>query len=406
MAAARTVCVIGAGYVGEQLINIFSTGYDVVAVDISPARVATLAAKYPHVQFRTSAEGLTACDAYLVSVPTLLTPENRPDLGHVATVRDTLARIVPPGALVVVESSVSVGATRELFGSFRERGVLVAMSPERVDPGRATPLPHQIPKVVSGIDAASLERVRAVYGAVYETVVPVSSLEAAEMVKLYENCFRVVNIAYINEIADVCGARGVDVSEVVAAASTKPFGFMPFFPGFGMGGHCLPVNPHYLMAGAGQGELPVLEMATALMDGRPAKKAADIAAALPAGGRVLFMGIGYKQGEGLVGAFSPGHRCCKELQRLGAAVAVYDPTVAAAASAAHADLSFEFVSPEQLRAGVPAGTSMVVVNMGLAPWEADAVAAFEKAGGAVRHANRTPAVGAVPIAPAASACAK
>lgn len=398
--AARTVCVIGAGYVGEQLINIFSTGYDVIAVDISPARVATLSAKYPHVQFRTSADGLNACDAYLVSVPTLLTPENGPDLGHVRTVRDTLEALVPAGALVVVESSVSVGATRSLFGHFRERGVLVAFSPERVDPGRATPAPHQIPKVVSGIDTASLERVRSIYSKVYETVVPVSTMETAEMVKLYENCFRVVNIAYINEIADVCAGRGVDVSEVVRAASTKPFGFMPFFPGFGMGGHCLPVNPHYLMQ---SGELPVLEMATALMDGRPGKKAAEIAEQLPAGAKVLFMGIGYKQGEGLVGAFSPGHRCCKELQRLGVNVAVYDPCVAAAASTAGADLSFEFVSPEQLRAG-PAGVDMVVVNMALQPWEAAAVAAFEKAGGTVKHSNRTTAVDPVPIGAEAMAC--
>ena len=241
---------------------------------------------------------------------------------------------------------------------------------------------------------------RQVYGAVYETIVPVSSMEAAETVKLYENCFRVVNIAYINEIADLCENVGVDVSEVVRAASTKPFGFMPFFPGMGMGGHCLPVNPHYLRQA---GELPVLEQATALMDARPAKKAAEIAGALPAGAKVLFMGVGYKQGESLVGAFSPGHRCCKELARLGVRVSVYDPCVAAGASAAGAELGFEFVPPEQLRANV-SGVDMVVVNMALQPWEAAAVAALEGAGGCVRHSNRTPAVNPVTIGAEAGAC--
>ena len=204
------ICIIGVGFVGEHLLTNFNRHYNVVGVDLSSKRVFFLKSKYKYkyktktknISFQSSYDNLQDCNVFLVSVPTLVTKEREIDVSCLHSVRDSLRSIVKPGSLIMIESSVYVGATRELFGEFLERGVYVGFSPERVDPGRVEPPMERIPKVISGLNESSLQVCKNVYEKVFDKVVPVSSCECAEMCKLYENCFRMINIAYVNEISD------------------------------------------------------------------------------------------------------------------------------------------------------------------------------------------------------------
>lgn len=316
------VCIIGVGYVGEHLMNSFQKHYSVIGVDLSDRRVQYLKNTYKGIHFQTNYDNIEDCDVFLVSVPTLVKEDTKIDLSCLHAVRDTLKTIVKPGSLIMVESSVFVGATKELFGEFRQLGVFVGFSPERVDPGRTEPPMESIPKVISGVDGDSLQRCKEIYSKVFETIVPVSSTDCAEMCKLYENCFRMVNIAYINEISDMCEKHGINTYEMIGASSTKPFGFMPFYPGLGVGGHCIPVNPYYLMK---NGSLPVLEFSTHLMEKRPKKKASELVLQYQPD-RILVVGVGFKKGESLT-TNSPGYALYEELVELGKVVDVYDPIV-------------------------------------------------------------------------------
>lgn len=231
-----------------------------------------------------------------------------------------------------------VGMSRQLLGPHLAN-YHCGMSPERVDPGRVSPAPYDIPKIISGMDAAALENIHDLYAPIFRQVVPVSSCETAEMTKLYENCFRMVNIAYVNEIADACAANGIDAKEMMQAASTKPFGFMPFSPGLGVGGHCIPVNPHYLKVNC---SLPILEKSTKRMAARPSKIAkefykkvrrhasqphSDSPPFAPASrARVLVVGQAFKAGQSLT-TNSPAHAFARSLRELGASVTYHDPLV-------------------------------------------------------------------------------
>jgi nucleotide sugar dehydrogenase len=319
---SNKICIIGVGYVGEHLLNSFKEHYNVIGVDLSERRVNLLRNKYKGIHFQTTYDEIEGCDVFLVSVPTLVKNDTDLDLSCLYSVRDTLKTIAKPGSLIMVESSVYVGATKELFGEFRHNGVFVGFSPERVDPGRTEPPMELIPKVISGVDESSLQRCSEIYGRVFQTIVPVSSTECAEMCKLYENCFRMVNIAYVNEISDMCDEKGISVHEMINASSTKPFGFMPFYPGLGVGGHCIPFNPYYLTK---NGTLPVLEYSTHLMEKRPMKKANELVRHYQPN-TVLVVGIGFKKGESLT-TNSPGLALYKEFVRLGKHVDVYDPIV-------------------------------------------------------------------------------
>jgi nucleotide sugar dehydrogenase len=247
-----------------------------------------------------------------------------------------VATYARPGAAVVIESSVSVGMTRAFLSQYT--GTLhCGMSPERVDPGRVSPTLIEIPKVISGLDQPSLLAIHRVYSKVFDQVVPVSKPEVAEMTKLYENCYRMVNIAYVNEIADACKKHCIEASEVIDAAATKPFGFQPFRPGLGVGGHCIPVNPYYLFV---NNELPVLEFASSRMWARPARLAQQLyddtlAAKKAFGGgekaadalRVLVIGVGFKPGQNVISC-SPGLAYAQAMQDLGAKdLSFYDPLV-------------------------------------------------------------------------------
>ncbi|HUR78155.1 MAG TPA: nucleotide sugar dehydrogenase [Acidimicrobiales bacterium] len=268
---SRRLVVIGQGYVGLPLaMRAVQVGYDVVGLEIDKARVEQLKAGESYVEDVPSADlhaalaagrytptaDVSEIDGFDVAVITVPTPlrESVPDLSHIETAARMLAPALQQGAVVILESTTYPGTTEELLVPLLEAGsglhmgtdVLVGYSPERIDPGNKTWTFVNTPKVVSGVNAESLAAVDAFYSDLVAQTVPVSTPKEAELTKLLENTFRHVNVALVNELAMFAGELGIDVWEAIDAASTKPFGFMPFRPGPGVGGHCLPVDPSYL----------------------------------------------------------------------------------------------------------------------------------------------------------------
>jgi len=262
LAATPTIGVIGLGYVGLPLAVAFAeSGASVIGVDLDARRVAGVAASESFIEdvptpalaalVREGRLGATSdvtalkdADAIIICVPTPLGKSKEPDISFIVAAADAVASIIRPGQLVVLESTTYPGTTQEvLLPRFEARGLtagedfFLAFSPERIDPGNKKWTLRDIPKVVGGLTPACRDLVAALYGRVVSRVVPVSGPETAEMVKLFENTFRSVNIALVNEFAIMCRKLGISVWEVVSAASTKPFGFMPFWPGPGLGGH-------------------------------------------------------------------------------------------------------------------------------------------------------------------------
>lgn len=316
------VAVIGVGYVGEHLVGAFSNNYNVLGYDVSEARTQQLAQSFgptSKVRFTSKAADLADATHFLISVPTLLLPDKSIDSSFLRSALAAVGLHARRGSVVVVESSVAVGMTRALLGPLaKERGFFAGMSPERVDPGRIEPPAHAIPKVVSGLDdvvPGSLDAIIRLYSKSFDNVIPVSRPEVAEMMKLYENCQRMVCIAYANEMADACVGHGIDPFEVCRAASTKPFGYMPFTPSLGVGGHCIPVNPYYLLSNS---SFPLLQAASEKMRARPgdiAQRAVDHLYSQVRNGsqpRVLVVGIGFKRGQSHL-ANSPGLELAKSL---------------------------------------------------------------------------------------------
>jgi UDP-N-acetyl-D-glucosamine dehydrogenase len=265
------VGVVGLGYVGLPLAMEFAkAGFKVIGYDVSKRTVDRLMKGESHIQDVPSSDvkeqvqagrfvatidesQLAGCDAVSIAVPTPLSKTRDPDMSYVQAATDAIARQAHAGLLVVLESTTYPGTTREVLQPrLEERGltvgsdVFLAFSPERVDPGNPTWHTKNTPKVVGGVTPACTEVATALYSACIDTVVPVATTEAAELVKLLENTFRAVNIAMVNEMAIICDKLHVDVWEVIDAAATKPFGFMKFTPGPGIGGHCIPLDPHYL----------------------------------------------------------------------------------------------------------------------------------------------------------------
>jgi UDP-N-acetyl-D-glucosamine dehydrogenase len=360
---ARTArcAVLGMGYVGLPLaVELGRAGYGVLGYDISERVVAGLNAGQSHVQDVTSeavaaliAEGrfeattdagrLAECDALAICVPTPLGKTRDPDVSYVVAATEAVAASLRPGQLIILESTTYPGTTRELMlpvleatGLHVGTDFLLCFSPERVDPGNERWLIRNTPKVIGGITPACLEGGVALYRRVMQTVVPVSSTETAELTKLLENTFRAVNIALVNEMAQACDRLDVDVFEVIEAAATKPFGFMKFVPGPGIGGHCIPLDPHYLawkmktlnyrtrmieLAGEVNSEMPrfvVEKVRDALNDAsRPLK-----------GSRVLILGVAYKADIDDVRE-SPALDIIRLLEEKGATVVFHDPHVPA-----------------------------------------------------------------------------
>jgi UDP-N-acetyl-D-glucosamine dehydrogenase len=353
------VGVIGLGYVGLPLAMEFAkAGFHVIGYDVSERVISRLMSGESHIQDVPSAEvaafvrsgafeattdesRLHEADGISIAVPTPLSKTRDPDMSYVISATEAASRQAHSGMVIVLESTTYPGTTREILVPLLEKrgftvgeDVFVAFSPERVDPGNPVYVTKNTPKVVGGITAACTEVATALYGSCIEQIVSVSSAEAAELTKLLENTFRSVNIGLVNEMAIVCDKLGIDVWEVIDAAGTKPFGFMKFTPGPGIGGHCIPLDPHYLawkmrtlnyktrfidLASEINSQMPayvVEKVAHALNDERKAVN----------GSTILVLGVAYKRDIDDLRE-SPALDVIRLLEEQGAAVTFHDPHV-------------------------------------------------------------------------------
>lgn len=351
--------VIGLGYVGLPLaMELCEAGYRVVGYDVSERVCALLMRGESHIQdvpaaqvaahvasgkfvAATEAARLTEADTISIAVPTPLAKTRDPDMSYVVSASDTVAAHAHPGMLIVLESTTYPGTTRELLQPRLEAkgltvgaDVFLAFSPERVDPGNPVYHTKNTPKVVGGVTAACTEVATAFYRSTIDTVVPVSSPEAAELVKLLENTFRSVNIGLVNEMAIVCDRLGVDIWEVIDAAATKPFGFMKFTPGPGIGGHCIPLDPHYLAwkMRALNYKTRFIDLASEVNSAMPDFVVEKVAWALNddgkavKGAKVLVLGVAYKKDIDDIRE-SPALDVIRRLETRGAAVTYHDPHI-------------------------------------------------------------------------------
>jgi UDP-N-acetyl-D-glucosamine dehydrogenase len=355
------IAIVGAGYVGVPLARIFAEGgNEVLLVDVERRIVDGINRGESHIEdvppealrplvekglVRASSryDDLRDADAILIALATPLTKQREPDLSIVtAAVRDIAERL-QKGQLVVLESTTYPGTTREVVQPILEEisglkagaDFHLAFSPERVDPGNENWSTKTVPKIVGGIDEESTRRAAELYGSVVDTVHAVSSPEAAELTKLLENIFRSVNIALVNELAQLCERMGIDVWEVVDAAATKPFGFMSFKPGPGLGGHCIPVDPFYLTWKAREYGFytEFIELAGKVNEGMPYYCRSLISQALNHGAhkslsssKVLVLGVAYKSDISDVRE-SPALKVMQLLENAGADVSYHDPHV-------------------------------------------------------------------------------
>jgi len=355
------VAIVGAGYVGLPLAQVFAeSGREVVLVDVEPHIVERINRGESHIEDVSSAalaplverglvrattdyDELHDADAILIALATPLTKQREPDLSIVTRAVTGIAERLRAGQLVVLESTTYPGTTREvvlpileeLSGLKAGKDFHLAFSPERVDPGNETWSTKTVPKIVGGITDECTRRAAELYGGVVDTVHTVSSPEAAELTKLLENIFRSVNIALVNELAQLCERMGIDVWEVVDAAATKPFGFMSFKPGPGLGGHCIPVDPFYLTWKAREYGFytEFIELAGKVNENMPYYCRSLISQALNhgaqrslSGSRVLVLGVAYKSDISDVRE-SPAIKVMQLLEAAGASVSYHDEHV-------------------------------------------------------------------------------
>jgi UDP-N-acetyl-D-glucosamine dehydrogenase len=351
------IAIVGLGYVGLPLAVAFAEeGHEVVCFDVDTAKTAALAEARSYIEDIDDATlaavrerlhptsrhaDLGDCEAIVICVPTPLTSAREPDLTYLIDATESIATVLRPGQLVVLESTTYPGTTRERVAPILERTGLelgkeffLAFSPERIDPGRTDWTVRTTPKLVGGMTPACTERARALYAEICETVVVLASPETAELSKLLENIFRSVNIALVNELAQLCDRLDIDVWEVIDAASTKPFGFMRFEPGPGMGGHCLPVDPFYLAFKAREHDFypEFIELAGKVNQAQPAfcveriERALNQAGKPVNGSKVLILGAAYKGGSGDTRE-SPALKIMKLLGVLEADLSYHDPYV-------------------------------------------------------------------------------
>ena len=358
-ARSARIGILGLGYVGLPLAMEFCRkGFRVAGVDVSAERIAALRKGRSYVLDvtddrlsralkdglftpSTRFDALAACDVVLICVQTPLRKTKEPDLSNVVAAAQECARRLRPGQLVILESTTFPGATDEVVRPILESGgkklgrdFHLAFSPERVDPGNASFGIANTPKIVGGCDEASTRLAAAVYEQIVEKVVPVSSAMAAEMAKLLENTFRSVNIALVNEMAQICHKLGLDVWEVIDAAATKPFGFMTFYPGPGIGGHCIPKDPQLLTwkMKTLNYEPRFIQLASTINGSMPEYAVGRVADLLNArqkalkGSRVLVLGVAYKAGTSDYRE-SPALDVIELLLRAGARVDFHDPYV-------------------------------------------------------------------------------
>jgi UDP-N-acetyl-D-glucosamine dehydrogenase len=354
-----TAAIIGLGYVGLPLaVELARAGVKVIGFDVNTEKVADInggrsyipdvpsahveeTVKSGHLRATTSPEDLADVHVIDICVPTPLRKTRDPDLSYVVQAVDTAAAVLRKGQLIILESTTYPGTTDEIVqpaleakGMKAGEDFYLAFSPERVDPGNPRYQTRNIPKVVGGINKVSVDLAAAFYKLVVDEVIPVSSTRVAEMVKLLENTFRAVNIGLVNELALMCHRMNIDVWEVIDAAKTKPFGFMPFYPGPGLGGHCIPIDPFYLSWKARQSgfEARFIELAGSINGSMPEYVVTRIAEALNShkkalnGSRVHLLGVAYKRDVNDVRE-SPALDIIELLGRRGAQVTYTDPYV-------------------------------------------------------------------------------
>jgi UDP-N-acetyl-D-glucosamine dehydrogenase len=359
--APYEIAIVGAGYVGVPLAQVFAdAGRRVVLVDVDARRVERLRNGDSYIEdvppeklaslvrdrglgATTDYDVLREVDAILVALPTPLSKQREPDLSIVLQAGAEIGKRLRPGQLVVLESTTYPGTTRDELRPVleRESGLVagkdfhLAFSPERVDPGRVDWTTKTVPKVVGGIDEASTDAAAALYGSAVDTIHRVSSPEAAELTKLLENIYRSVNIALVNELAQLCDRMEIDIWEVVDAAATKPFGFAAFQPGPGLGGHCIPIDPFYLTWKAREFDFSTrfIELAGEVNQNMPYYCRSRVSQALNhgahksvSGSRILVLGVAYKA-DISDWRESPAVKVIELLQNAGASVAYHDPHV-------------------------------------------------------------------------------
>jgi UDP-N-acetyl-D-glucosamine dehydrogenase len=354
---AWTGGILGLGYVGLPLaVTMIGRGLRVIGFDVSEAHVATLSSGISHIEDVSDAElqaalahgleltadasRLSEADALLLCVPSPLGRNREPDLSFIRSAAQTVTEVIGPGMLVSLESTTYPGTTEEILipaatstGLVLDEDVFVAFSPERVDPGSDMKT-GQIPKVVGGVSPRSTDVARAAYERIVDSVYPVSSARTAEMAKLLENTYRAVNIGLINEMAQLAHELDIDIWEVIDAAASKPFGFQPFYPGPGVGGHCIPLDPQFLAWRAREAKFATrfIDLAEQVNSEMPKYTADRIAELLNRQGlpvfgtSVLGVGIAYKPGVS-DDRESASIEVLRELERRGANVTVLDPVV-------------------------------------------------------------------------------
>jgi UDP-N-acetyl-D-glucosamine dehydrogenase len=355
------IAIVGLGYVGLPLASVFAdAGVDVVGIEAVPERCALVNAGESYIQdvpsedlkpvvesgrlhATTDVAAIAGCEAIIICLPTPLNANREPDLSLVTQATGHLAGHLRRGQLVTLESTTYPGTTREVLAPILEAGsglkagvdFHLAFSPERVDPGRTDFTTKTTPKVVGGLSPACTAKALKVYGQAIDHLVPVSTPEVAEMTKLLENIFRSVNIALVNELAMLCDRMQVDVWEVVEAAATKPFGFMKFQPGPGLGGHCIPIDPFYLSWKAREFDFwtEFIELAGKVNENMPYFCVEKLHFALNSrgkslnGAKVLVVGVAYKSDIDDLRE-SPALKVIRQLQTHGADVSYHDPYVA------------------------------------------------------------------------------
>ena len=391
--------IIGLGYVGLPLaVEFAKAGFEVTGFDVDVAKVDSINHGHSYIGDVSSEDvsctvkagklkatddmsKLHDMDAIDICVPTPLRKTRDPDLSYVVLAVDAVRARLKPGQLVILESTTYPGTTDEVVQPALEEGGLkagkdfyLAFSPERVDPGNEKYTTKTIPKVVGGVNEASTELAKELYESIISTVVPVSSTQVAEMVKLLENTFRAVNIGLVNEIALMAHRMNIDVWEVIEAASTKPFGFMPFFPGPGLGGHCIPIDPFYLSWKARQSgfECRFIELAGHINGSMPAYVVERVGEALNTqkkainGARIHVFGVAYKKDVSDMRE-SPALDVMELLHRRGAVLSYTDPYVPALD---HGDLAMKSVPEADAGKGIDCAvicTNHTVFNYGAMP---------------------------------------
>lgn len=359
------IAIIGLGYVGLPVAVSFArAGYPVIGIDTDPAKVTQVnrgesyledvpgallaslvldggAGEWPRLMADTNYASLASADVIQICVPTPCTRNKEPDVNHIAAAARGVAQHGRPGQLVILRSTSYPGTTRTLVQPILESGgrrigvdVFLAFVPERIDPGRKEPPPRSIPVVVGGVDLESTRLSSLLFSLVVDQVIPVSGAEVAEMAKLLENIFRNVNIALVNQLAMLCDRMGLDVWEIIDAAATKPYGFMKFLPGPGVGGHCIPVDPYYLAWKAREYDfhMDFIELAARVNDEMPYFVVNKTLTALDLGvfaapRRVLVLGVTFKR-DVADERHSPAVKVIELLRRHGVQVDYHDPLVA------------------------------------------------------------------------------